>query len=176
MEKIKFAGLAAVFLGGVLWYGLFIRNSDNYFRALMVPDKVDEVTASGSPVFGQRVPASVLKPPAGSAWDDDWFDLEAPFLIITQRRATMSDVKTVFYYKPDPCLKCHQEEGPGTFFYGMEDFLKYVPLKTPDGLLLLSNTEKKDTPTVKYIYKDRHLKKVPFDIGAPLELYMHRGL
>ncbi|MBI4664964.1 MAG: hypothetical protein HY751_01000 [Nitrospinae bacterium] len=176
MEKVKFGALIAALICGAIWYGLFIRNSDNYFRALMVPEKVEEAEASGSPVFGQKVPVSTIKPPVGSAWDDDWFDLEAPFLIITKRRATMSDIKTVFYYSPDPCLKCHEEEGPGVFFYGKEDYMKYVPMKTPDGLLLHSHTEKKDTPTVKYIYKDRHLKKVPFDIGAPLEIYMARGL
>ncbi len=152
-----------------------------FYREMMMSEKPAEEgqALTGIPVKGKPVvltkPLSFFDPPIGEARDDEEWDFDIPGWITTKRRATMSNIKSVYYYIPERCIKCHEEEGPGNFFYGDENFTEFKIFTTEDGLVLHSNTEKGEVPTLKYLYKERHLKKVPFDIGAPFEVYMKRG-
>lgn len=181
MEKAKIVALLLIFMLAAFWSVDSIYNTGIYYREMMKPDKPDEQeqALTGTPVKGKRIvltkPVPYLDPPIGEARDDEVWDFDVPGWITTRRRATMSTIKSVYYFIPERCLKCHEEEGPGNFFYGAEDFMEFKIFTTEDGLVLHSITEKGEVPTLQYIYKERHLKKVPFDIGAPYEVYMKRG-
>ncbi len=182
MEKVKLLILLLLLVVST-WIALeSIHTSAEFYRNLMTAEKQaleEEQPLTGTPVKGKLITLTktvpYFDPPTGEEWDEEVWDFDIPGWITTRRRATMSDIKSVYYYIPERCIKCHEEEGPGNFFYGIEDFMEFKIFTTADGIVLYCNIEKGETPTLKYIYKERHLKKVPFDIGAPYEIYMKRG-
>jgi hypothetical protein len=177
MEKAKFALLIALFMGGIVTSVRYIHQTGAKYRNLMAPPAAAEGGApAGPPIAGIfAAPKGPLEPPIGEERAQDVWDFDMPNFILTERRATMSDVKTAYYFIPERCLKCHEEAGPGQHFYNNDKFTEFKVFTTDDGLMLHSVIEKGETPTTKYIYKERHLKKVPFDEGAPLDVYMKRG-
>jgi hypothetical protein len=180
MEKIKFAALMIVFAIGVAWSVRYVHDTGLYYSSMLAPAKQDgEGALSGPPVVGKFIEIkAAVEPPVGKPREADMWEYDVPGAVLTDRKATMSDIKSVFFYIPERCMKCHQEEGPGNHFYGNGEFDKFKVFKTEDGLELFcsANTLKTgSSPTLKYVYKERHLKKVPFDIGAPYEVYMNRG-
>jgi hypothetical protein len=179
MEKVKFAALMIVFTIGVVCSVRYVHDTALHYSSMLAPKQEGEGALSGPPVAGKFIEIkAAAEPPVGKPREADAWEFDVPGAVLTDRKATMSDIKAVFYYIPDRCLKCHQEEGPGQHFYGNGDFTKFKVFKTDDGLELFcsANTLKTGaSPTLKYVYKERHLKKVPFDIGAPYEVYMNRG-
>lgn len=181
MEKAKLGIIVAVFAIAIVFSTNWLIRQTDEWRALMAPSKDAEMALTGPAVKAKKVqlaytvPILVNEVPTGEPYADDAWDFDVPGWVTTIRRATMSDVKQVYYYIPERCLKCHEEEGPGPYFYGNEEFTEFKIFTTDDGLKLHSVTEKHDTPTLMYDYKDRHLKKVPFDIGAPYDVYMKNG-
>lgn len=176
MEKLKLFLLLAIFATAGYGTVRYIHETAIFYRNMMEPEDTGDKVEIVPPIVGQLIALTVpLRPPTGEPRDDEMWDFDIPEFILNERIATMSNTKTVYYFFPERCLKCHEEEGPGQNFYGNENYTEIQDIKTEDGLLLHSYIEKGEVPTTEYIYKDRHLKKVPFDIGAPHEIYMTRG-
>jgi hypothetical protein len=180
MEKVKFLALMTVFAIGVVCSVRYVHDTGLHYSSMLAPPKQEgEGGMSGPPVSGKFIEIkAAVEPPVGKPREADAWEFDVPGAVLTDRKVTMSDIKTAFYYIPDRCLKCHQAEGPGQHFYGNGDFTKFKVFKTDDGLELFCSGDTLKTgssPTLKYVYKERHLKKVPFDIGAPYEVYMNRG-
>lgn len=181
MEKLKVIVLAAIAVFAAVWSLEYIDETARTFRTMSMPEEKAGEDIFGSPVAGKPVVLKKVEiletfaPPTGNPREDDVWDFDMPSLVLNARRVTMSDAKSGYDFIPERCLKCHEEEGPGQNFYGNEEFTKVQDMSTADGLRLVSNPAKGEVPTLQYIYKERHLKKVPFDIGAPHENYMKRG-
>lgn len=176
MEKLKLVLLILLFVTAGYASVRYIHDTAIFYRTMMAPEKTADEVKVGPPVVGLPIKLTApLEPPIGEPRDEEIWDFDIPTFILDERIVTMSNIRTVYYFFPERCIKCHEEEGPGQNFYGNENYTEIQDISTEDGLLLHSYIEKGDVPTTKYIYKERHLKKVPFDIGAPHEIYMTRG-
>ena len=169
MEKIKLVVLSLVFVWlGVVSVG-YVADTAIGYRNILLPPPPSPIEAAAV------IQEKPLAPPVGEPYGDDYWAFEVAGSIERQRKITMSEATSGFDIIPDRCLKCHENEGPGNIFYGNEHYMTVQDIKTEDGLLLHSHPEKGDVPTVKYIYKERHLRKVPFTIGLAYDYYMGRG-
>lgn len=169
MEKIKFAVLLVV----LMWLGIvsvrYVSDTAINYRNILLRPPPTPIEAEAV------VKEGPVAPPVGEPLGSDYWDFEAAASIEHDRKITMSEATTGFDIIPDRCLKCHGEEGPGTFFYGNTHYMVVEDIKTDDGLVLHSHPEKGSVPTVQYLYKERHLRKVPFTIGLSYNSYMSRG-
>lgn len=175
MERIKFIFLMALFVYAGYWSVTYIHDTAFHYRAMLMPEDEGEEKAVPPVEAKPVVLEGALLPPTGEPRDDEVWDFDIPTFILNARRVSMSEIKTGYYFLPERCIKCHEVEGPGQNFYGNENFNVVQEFTTEDGLVLHSYIEKGEVPTLKYIYKERHLRKVPFDEGAPHEFYMKRG-
>jgi hypothetical protein len=169
MEKIKFVLLSLVLVTlGALSFRYVSETAIGY-RNIMAPPPPAPMEAEAV------VREGPFAPPVGEPYANDFWDFEAAANFEHFRKITMSESTKGFDIIPDRCLKCHGSDGPGNFFYGNDKFMGIQDMKTEDGLELHSFPEKGKVPTVMYVYKERHLRKVPFTIGLPYNEYMSRG-
>lgn len=138
----------------------------NHYRDLATPKEADETIDYGPPVTAAFIEPDVPWTPAAGKERDEDMIMEEMDELLTIRRITASDPYTAYSFVPSRCMKCHEEDGPGTYFYGMEDFNKDQLFATKDGLVLRSWTLHGMAPTLRYDFLVTHAKKVPFEVGG----------
>ncbi len=179
MEKLKLIVILVITVYAANWSFHSANDEAKHYRDMATPEEVEEEVDHGPPVSGKAVQLTVdvyvFDPPVGEPADEEYWEFDITTLILDARIVTMSESKTGYYFVPERCLKCHEKDGPGQWFYGNDDYTKVQDLSTAEGLRLVSIPEKGIVPTLEYIYKDTHLKKVPFDIGMAHKDYMKRG-
>lgn len=162
--KMTIALVLFVYLGS-LSLGKIVNDID-YYRLLATPESADKPVDYGPPITARFIErGSPWVPAKGKERDEDIL-LEEMENLLTARRITSSDVFTAYSFVPTRCMKCHEKDGPGTFFYDNEDFDKDQLFATKDGLVLRSWTLKGMAPTLKYDFLVTHAKKVPFEVGG----------
>ncbi len=174
MDKLKLLIGLAVIIGGFYIGTKYVEREMQYYYKIASPQKEEgeklwpPITAAPISITAPIVPA------VGNERDDDAIEGEVT-QVLMGRRVTMSDISHAYSFISERCMKCHEKDGPGPWFYGMENFEKDQLFATKEGLVLRSWTEKMITPTLNYIYKDTHAKKVPFEVGGSAEDLLKRA-
>ncbi len=166
MTFIKFVvGLSLfVYLGNMS--GEKILGDMVHYRDLATPKTGEAPVDHGPPLTGKAVESEApWSPDVGEERDEDFLMGELEQLLVA-RRVTASDAFSAFSFVPTRCMKCHEKDGPGPFFYGNEEFEEDQLFATKDGLVLRSWPLKGFAPTLKYDFLITHAKKIPFEIGG----------
>jgi hypothetical protein len=173
MDKLKLLIGLAIIIAGFYISTKYVEREMQYYYKIASPQ--EEVEELGPPITAAPIALSApIVPAVGSERDDDAIEGEVT-QVLMGRRITASDINHAYSFISERCMKCHEEDGPGTWFYGMENFEKDQLFATKEGLVLRSWTEKLITPTLNYIYKDTHAKKVPFEVGGSAEELLKRA-
>lgn len=136
------------------------------YRQLATPQIGETPVDYGPPITATFVaPGDHWAPAKGVERDEDMLMAEMDSLL-TSRRITSSDPFSAYSFVPTRCMKCHEKDGPGPFFYGNETFTKDQLFATPDGLVLRSWPLSGMAPTLKYDFLVTHAKKIPFTVGG----------
>lgn len=158
-------GLGLFFYLGNLSMGKILKDMD-YYRDMATPKTGAEKVDHGPPITATFINSDgPWTPSVGEERDEDSLMPEIEQLLIA-RRVTASDAFTAYSFVPTRCMKCHEKDGPGTFFYGNEAFEEDQLFATKDGLVLRSWPLKGMAPTLKYDFQERHAKKIPFEVGG----------
>lgn len=162
--KLAVALILFVYLGS-LSFNKVVKDMVHY-RLLATPETGEKPVDFGPPITAGFVESGdYWTPNKGKERDEDMLMGEMENLL-THRRITSSDAFTAYSFVPTRCMKCHEEDGPGTYFYGIEDFAKDQLFATKDGLVLRSWTLQGMAPTLKYDFLVTHAKKIPFEVGG----------
>lgn len=162
--KIAITIILFVYLGS-LSLGKIVKDVDHY-RLLATPESSEKQIDYGPPVTAVFVKNdSPWIPNSGIERDEDILMEEMENLLIA-RRITSSDAFTAYSFIPTRCMKCHEKDGPGTFFYDNKGFEEDQLFATKDGLVLRSWPLQGLAPTLKYDFFVRHAKKIPFEVGG----------
>lgn len=113
----------------------------------------------------------VMEPPIGTPRSADEFSKDADYLI-EARRSAVSDGESSIMFKPERCLKCHDNKPgvEGQIFYNYPDFKKDVDW--PDHI---AHPDRLHAPSLDYDFYDWHAgrkKKLPMSIGRNIEQLM----
>lgn len=175
MDKLKLLIGLAIIIGGFYISTKYVEREMQYYYKIASPAKEGEAEQLGPPITAAPILlAAPIVPAVGSERDDDAIEGEVEKILIG-RRVTASDFPHAYSFISERCMKCHEEDGPGPWFYGNEHFKNDQLFATKEGLVLRSWTEKLITPTLNYIYKDTHAKKVPFEVGGSAEELLKRS-
>ena len=166
MTFLKFVAALAlfVFLGGLSKDKIL--HDMNFYRELATPKTGPVPVDHGPPLTAAFIePEGPWAPSTGEERDDDSLMAEMERLLVA-RRVTASDAFTAFSFIPTRCMKCHEKDGPGPYFYGNEEFHQDQLFATKEGLVLRSWPLKGFAPTLKYDFMVEHAKKIPFEVGG----------
>lgn len=175
MDKLKLLIGLTIIVGGFYIGTKYVEREMQYYYKIASPAKEGEAEQLGPPITAVPIAlSSSIAPSVGNERDDDAIEGEVT-QVLMGRRITASDFSHAYSFISERCMKCHEQDGPGPWFYGRENFEKDQLFATKEGLVLRSWTEKMITPTLNYIYKDTHAKKVPFEVGGSAEELLKRS-
>jgi len=146
-------------------FGKIVKDIDFYHS--LATQKIGEKQADyGPPITARFIESSFPWAPTPGIERDEDILLDEMENLLTARRITASDVYSSYSFIPTRCMKCHEADGPGTFFYDNERFEADQLFATKDGLVLRSWPDKGMAPTLKYDFLITHAKKIPFEVGG----------